>query len=66
MKAGSWTARNIPNDPENISGGYLLEVGVKSNWLCSSRFICGSGWKVTLKEPADASPAQVEYIFRLV
>ena len=63
MKPGVWSARDIPLDPEDISGGYLLEVALKNNISTPARFTCDSGWKLVIKEPENASQAQVLYIF---
>ena len=53
----------LPNNPEDITGGYLLEIGIKRDWdeqLC--RFVTNSGWPLVVKEPKYASVEQVTYI----
>lgn len=63
MKPGVWSARDIPLDPADISGGYLLEVALKNNISTPARFTCDSGWKLVVREPGNASQAQVLSIF---
>lgn len=54
---------NIPNDPEDISGGYLLECELPDRYLYEiSGFITSRDQCVVVKEPECASQAQVEYI----
>ena len=65
LKPGGWTARLLDRSPEDITGGYLLECGLNENFQTSSRFVCDSGWKMILKEPEEASPEEVQYIFRI-
>ncbi|WP_028517646.1 CotH kinase family protein [Ruminococcus flavefaciens] len=55
---------DIPNDPEDITGGYLLQLiqwnryGVKAD----SGFVTSRGQAVSIEGPEYASKAQVEYI----
>ena len=54
---------NIPNDPDDISGGYLLECELPDRYLYeTSGFITSRNQSVVIKEPEYASRAQVEYI----
>lgn len=58
----------IPNNPEDISGGYLLEV---ETYLQRYReepcgFITHNEYPVLIKEPAYATNGQVEYIANYV
>ena len=56
-----WT--NIPNDPDDITGGYLLECDQKNRWGSeASGFVTERAQAVVVKEPEFASKAQVEYI----
>ena len=52
----------IPNDPEDITGGYLLEVDKFYAQDKAARFNTERIFSVTLKAPEYASKAQVEYI----
>lgn len=54
---------NIPNDPTNIEGGYLLECDFWYRYDEEiSGFVTKNGQPVVIKEPECASQAQVEYI----
>ena len=62
-KANTYKWVNIPNNPEDITGGYLLEVDMASRYKPEiSGFVTARGIPVTIKEPEYASKAQVEYI----
>jgi len=65
LKPGGWTARDLESTPEDYTGGYLIESGLKDNFKTSSRFLCDSGWKLIVKEPEEASVSEVTYIFRI-
>ena len=53
----------LPNDPEDITGGYLLELDYADRYATEiSGFVTSRGQAVTIKEPECASPAMVEYI----
>lgn len=65
-KAGSIKYAEIPNDPEDISGGYLLEFDFLERYIPEvSGFVTKLGQPVVLKSPEYASKAQVEYISAL-
>ena len=54
---------NIPSDPEDITGGYLLELDYKSRYRPEvSGFVTKRGQSVIIKEPECASQNQAEYI----
>ena len=54
---------NIPADPADITGGYLLELDMASRFYTEiSSFQTTRGQCVTVKEPEYASKAQVNYI----
>lgn len=54
---------DIPNNPEDITGGYLLECDYRSRQIEEvSGFVTTRGQAVTVKEPEYASKEQVEYI----
>ncbi|MDD3411548.1 MAG: CotH kinase family protein [Eubacteriales bacterium] len=56
-------AFDIPTDPEDITGGYLLELqGAGRFSHKESGFITGDGMCVRVTEPDEVSPAQAEYI----
>ncbi len=57
----------IPSDPEDISGGYLLEYDFQSRYdeeLCG--FVTQIGQPVVIKSPECASQAEVNYIADLM
>ena len=54
---------SIPNNPEDITGGYLLELEKIYRYKDeASGFITDNGQAVVVKTPEYASKAQVEYI----
>ena len=60
---GSMKWVNVPNDPENITGGYLMEVDFLNRYNEEiSGFVSKQGQCVTLKSPEFASQAEVRYI----
>lgn len=63
LEFGSSKWVELPNDPEVISGGYLLEFELDARYdeeLCG--FVSEYGQTINLKSPEHASKAQVEYI----
>ena len=65
-EAGSVKYAEIPNDPADISGGYLLEFDFLDRYAPEvSGFVTKLGQPVVLKSPEYASKAQVEYISSL-
>ena len=53
----------IPQNPENISGGYLLEYEYGKRYDAeASGFVLPNGQSVVIKSPEYASKAQVNYI----
>ncbi|MBQ2701120.1 MAG: CotH kinase family protein, partial [Clostridia bacterium] len=53
----------IPNDPEDITGGYLLELELTTRYAQeASGIVTKRGQPVVIKEPEYASEAQVNYI----
>lgn len=62
---GSIKYANIPYNPSNISGGYLLETEKIYRYVDEvSGFITNIGQPVVVKTPEYASKAQVSYISR--
>lgn len=54
---------NIPNNPENITGGYILELEKLYRYKDEpTGFVSKRGQAVIVKTPEYASKAQVEYI----
>jgi len=54
---------DIPNDPADITGGYLLECEIEDRYMKEvSGFITENVQAVNLKAPEYASKAQVDYI----
>lgn len=66
-KAGRKKYFNIPNNPEDITGGYLMEYEVESKYNEElSGFVTSRGQYVVLKGPEVASKEQVDYISTFV
>ncbi len=53
---------SIPNDPDDITGGYILELDYSSYSSEASGFTTSKGQRIVLKYPEYASQAQVEYM----
>lgn len=53
---------DIPNNPEDITGGYLLELDVSSYGKEVSGFVSPVGQHVVVKSPDYVSKEQIEYI----
>ena len=53
---------DIPNDPEDITGGYLLEIDASGYPNEPSGFMTSRDLRIVVKCPEYASKAQVEYI----
>ncbi len=63
LPANSQKWLNIPNNPEDISGGYLLEYELPDRYInevCG--FVTERNQPLVLKAPENASEAQVKYI----
>ena len=60
----SYKYYDIPNDPDDITGGYLLEFFQWNRYgkKCESGFVTSRGQAIGLRDPEYASKAQVEYI----
>ncbi|MBQ2758758.1 MAG: CotH kinase family protein [Clostridia bacterium] len=66
LTAGTQKWVNIPNNPENITGGYLLEYELPNRYVNEvSGFITSRNQTIVLKAPEYASEAQVKYISAL-
>lgn len=58
---GSYWYYDIPNDPEDITGGYLVQFQMK--WRTSNAlFVTSCGQSVEIVEPEYPTKAQTEYI----
>ncbi len=54
---------NIPNNPDDITGGYLLEYELPDRYVNEvSGFVTKQNQTIVIKEPEYASEAQVKYI----
>lgn len=63
QNSGSRKWVEIPNDPEDITGGYLLEYDFLSRYAAEvSGFRSNYGYSVTVKSPEYASANEVNYI----
>lgn len=63
---GSIKYVDIPNSPENITGGYLIEFEFLNRYEPEvSGFITNIGQPITLKSPEYATKSEVEYISSL-
>ncbi len=66
LVAGSQKWVEIPENPENITGGYLLEFELPNRYVSEvSGFITDRNQAIVLKAPEYASEAQVKYISAL-
>lgn len=66
LQPGTQKWVNIPNNPDNITGGYLLEFELGTRYPDEvSGFITNRNQAIVLKAPEYASQAQVEYISSL-
>lgn len=64
---GSSKWYEIPNIPEDVTGGYLLEADFPERYPDEvSGFVTSRGLPVTIKSPEYSSFAQVEYIMNYV
>lgn len=64
---GSMMWVNIPNNPGNITGGYLLEFDFPTRYSEEiSGFVTNQGQNVVIKSPEYASQAETEYISSFV
>ena len=66
LKAGTQKWVNIPNNPEDITGGYLLEYDLPNRYVKEiSGFVTNRNQTIVLKAPEYASEAQVKYVSAL-
>ncbi len=66
LVAGTQKWVKIPNNPENITGGYLLEFDLPNRYVEEvSGFVTNRNQTVVVKAPEYASEAQVKYISAL-
>ena len=65
---GGWKAYNIKDNPEDITGGYLLEYEQYSSRYADepSAYTTDKGFVVTVKSPEYASEEQMKYISSLI
>lgn len=61
-EADSMKGYEIPNNPDDITGGYLLEFDDYRYYSEPSGFVTKRGQRVTIKSPENASREQVAYI----
>lgn len=67
VQNGTYKYYNIPNDPEDITGGYLIQIELSKRYVGSMcGFVTECGQCVLLKSPEYASKAQAEYISGIV
>lgn len=53
----------VPHDPEDITGGYLIELEFKRRYYVETTgFVSKQGQPVIIKSPGEASEAQAKYI----
>ncbi|MBE6878010.1 MAG: hypothetical protein E7488_02445 [Ruminococcaceae bacterium] len=63
LEKGSYKWVDIPNNPEDITGGYLLEFELDERYDNEvSGFVTNYGQPIVVKSPEYASKEQVEYI----
>lgn len=64
---GSGKGLSIPNNPDDITGGYLLELEYRLRYPNeTSGFVTTRGQAVVIKSPEEASQQQVDYISALI
>ena len=63
-KENSYKYFDIPNDPDDITGGYLLQFQQwnRYGYKATSGFVTSRGQAIAVDSPEYASKAQVEYI----
>ena len=65
--SGSYKYVNVPNNPSDITGGYLLEFELPERYTSEKAgFVTNRGQCVVINSPENASKAQVEYIRKYV
>ncbi len=63
LKEGTQKWVEIPNDPEDISGGYLMEMEIADRYDSEiSGFVSDNGQPVIFKNPEYATENEVKYI----
>lgn len=63
---GTMKYYEIPNDPEDITGGYIIEMELANRYADeASGFVTTRSQPFTMKSPEYASKAQMEYISAL-
>lgn len=63
LTKGSYKYVDIAADPQDITGGYLIECEIGTRYKKEiSGFVSGYGQPITVKSPEYASKKQVEYI----
>ncbi len=66
-KPGTYKYYDIKKDPEDISGGYLIQLEMNNRYAGSTAgFVTSCGQAVLIKEPDHPSKAETQYIFSLV
>lgn len=66
-EAGRRKGRSIPNDPEDITGGYLVELEYANRYSGeASGYTTKKGQPIVIKSPEYASEAQTLYISQLL
>lgn len=66
-QSNTYKYSNIPNDPADITGGYLMEYELNERYQNeASGFVTSIGQAIVIKYPEYASKAQVEYIREFV
>ena len=64
---GTYKYSAIPAEPEDVTGGYLLQIELDDRYgQAASGFVTSRGQAVLIKSPEYASKAQAEYISSLV
>ncbi len=67
-KENSWKGFDIPNNPEDITGGYLLQFQLynRYGYKATSGFVTSRGQAISIDGPEYASPQQISYIRNFV
>ena len=58
---------DIPNEPEDVTGGYLMELDLEARYhLLTSAYVTERGQIISIRSPKYVSKAQYEYISGLL
>ncbi len=62
---GARSYQSFPNDPDDITNGYVLEINFDTYNTTNGWFVSDRGLKISVKRPQNVSEAELEYISSL-